>query len=323
MNKQSRWKIILPAIFLLLAVVLMWSGESSARTLLLQQTWPTRTPTPPSNPPTQPPPSGQPTTDPGNGSEVPTDATATVVGIETPIALAPTPIGGYLPTAEPCSAPPTVLALAGVNVREGPGLDYDITAYLVYLEVRPIIARAADAAWWLIQLPDDSTGWVFDQAVVVNGYIGNVPTTAAPPLDGETPTPGVPWEPTPNPACTPLPTNTPTTVPSPTPVSTRVSQVVTEDTATTEPPTRASSPTAVEITPTHTSVPTETPSPQPSPTARASAATESNEESPESEPAEEVSFPGEDQGSSGVSWLLVGGLALMAAAVVVWLVRRR
>jgi hypothetical protein len=323
MIKKPKWKPVFLTIVVLLllsATVLMWSSDSSARPLHLQQTWPTRTPTSPSSPPTEPPSTGQPTSEPpGNGTGTPTDtdASATPDADLTPITLAPTPVGGYLPTAEPCGLPPTVLALAAVNVREGPGLDYEVANILVYLEVRPIIGRAADAAWWLIELPDDSEGWVFDQAIIINGYTGNVPIVPAPPVDGSTPTPGTPWQPTPNPVCTPLPTSTHTPTAEATAVGAGATAVPARDTSTSEPPTPTST-----LTPT-APAPTDTPSPEPTNTTEPTSAPETGESAPSVEETEESSIPVGDEETGNTSWLLIGGVALIAAAVVIWLIRRR
>ncbi len=183
-------------------------------------TIPTRTPTPG---PTSPPP---PTATPGQGggggnaTAVPTstiEATATATTAPT-ITATFIPVGEILPTAEGCGQPPTIQAQNPINVRLGPGSDYEVVATLAYLDVRPIIGRAADAEWWLIQLENGVSGWVFDAVVVVHGYTGNVPIVPAPPINGQTPTPGALWEPTPNPVCTIAPTNT--TTPTPTAEST-------------------------------------------------------------------------------------------------------
>jgi hypothetical protein len=334
MNKKPKWKTVFLSIVVLLlisTIVFLWSGDSSARPLHYQQTWPTRTPTSPSSPPTEPPTGGQPTNEPpGDGTETPpeVDGSATPDADLTPILLAPTPVGGYLPTAEPCGLPPTVLALAAVNVREGPGLYYEVSNFLVYLEVRPIIGRAADAAWWLIVFPDDSEGWVFDQAVIVDGYTSNVPIVPAPPIDGSTPTPGSPWQPTPNPICTPLPTSTHTPTAEATAVGTRAAAVPPGNTSTSEP----STPTGT-FTPTE-SAPADTPAPEPTRTAESTSMSDSaetisdvsqSEATPSEieESSEEDTIPVGDENTSGVSWLLVGGVVLIAAAVVIWLIRKR
>jgi uncharacterized protein YraI len=178
------------------------------------QTIPTRTPTPE---PTSPPPNP---TKPNNDDDddptaVPTStteaqATATATALVTQVY---TPVAEFLPTAEPCSDNPTVQALNPTNVRQGPGTDYPIVDKLVYLEVRYIQGRAADSSWWLIGLDNGETGWVTDNVVAVHGYIGNVPIIPSPAINGETPTPGVPWDPTSQPICPVTPTTSSTATP--------------------------------------------------------------------------------------------------------------
>jgi len=188
--------------------------------------------------------------------------------------------------------------------------------------------RAADAAWWLIVFPDDSEGWVFDQAVIVDGYTSNVPIVPAPPIDGSTPTPGSPWQPTPNPICTPLPTSTHTPIAKATAVGTRAAVVPPGNASTSEP----STPTGT-FTPTE-STPADRPTPEPTSTAESTSMSDSaetisdvaqSEATPSEieESSEEESIPVGDEDTSGISWLLLGGVGLIAAAVIIWLIRRR
>ncbi len=139
----------------------------------------------------------------------------------------PTPEDGYLPTAAPCEDSPTIQAFNNLNVRQGPGTDYEVTGRVIFLEVRPIIGRAQDVPWWLIQMPDGSSGWVADATGLSQGYIGNVPVVPAPTLNGQTPTPGTPWQPTPRATCTvtPTPTLSPTVTETPAPEPTATATV--------------------------------------------------------------------------------------------------
>lgn len=248
--------------------IVQHNPASSVSGIVNAQTIPTRTPVPP---PTNPPNN--------NNNPQPTNTavllpTATLIPTETPIpaTLAPTPIGGYLPTAQPCSNLPTVQAFNNTNVRVGPSTDYDIVGQIVVLEVRPIIGRAQNAQWWLVQLADGTTGFVLNDVVNVSGYTDIVPIVPVPELNDSTPTPGPVWNPTPNPSCTvtptPLPTNTavPTNTPAPTatlepsPTDTAVLTIAPTDTAVSETPTIVAQPTRVpetETTPLPTAVPLE------------------------------------------------------------------
>jgi hypothetical protein len=166
-----------------------------------QSTVPTRTPTPE---PIKP--------KPGKSSPTPqlSPPAPTEIASSPTIDLVLTPEGGFLLTAVPCTEPPTVRALDTVNIRLGPGLDFELIGKLVFLEVRSIVGRSEFVPWWLIELADRSTGWVIDEAVSVSGYIGNVPVADSDLATDATPSPQSTWAPTVEPQCTPLPTHTQT-----------------------------------------------------------------------------------------------------------------
>lgn len=176
-------------------------GISFAAELPLQ-TRITRTPVPTATSPgsNPPPPTAVPTNPPA--------ATQTPTNTPIPVTLVATPAGGFLPTAAACGVPPTIQTRNNTLVRTGPGTGYDTMGGLVYLEVRPIVGRAAEAPWWLIQLANGQAGWVANEVVLVQGYTGDVPIVAAPAINGQTPTPGALWQPTAVPGC---PTSTATT----------------------------------------------------------------------------------------------------------------
>lgn len=157
----------------------------------------------------------------GSGNNNPTQVAETAVPENTPtptlipVTLVATPVGGFIPTAVACGFPPTVQAQNTTRIRLGPGIDYDIIGQLVYLETRPIVGRAPDSEWWVIQFSNNQTGWIANQVVNVHGNISGIPIVAASPLNGVEPTPGTPWNPTPNPDC-------PTVTPSATPTATKI-----------------------------------------------------------------------------------------------------
>lgn len=186
-----------------------------------QITVPTRTPEPGPGQPTNTPdpgPGNPPANTPNPGGTSNATPGATTVGATStlaPVTVGPTPLGGYLPTAEACGTTPTVRSTGNVFVRRGPGTNYEAVTSLQYLEVRPIRGRAANAEWWLIELGDGTLAWVANLAIQVQGYTGLVPVTTPPALpNGSTPTPGPLWNPTPNPVCTVVPTATPTATPT-------------------------------------------------------------------------------------------------------------
>jgi uncharacterized protein YgiM (DUF1202 family) len=79
------------------------------------------------------------------------------------------PLDGYFHntiTPEPGAVIPTnmqyVMALADVNVRSGPGLDYAVEGFIADGQVAEVSGRSADGKWWQIVCPQDASGfcWV-------------------------------------------------------------------------------------------------------------------------------------------------------------------
>ncbi|HID50837.1 MAG TPA: hypothetical protein EYP41_02220, partial [Anaerolineae bacterium] len=161
----------------------------------------------------------------GGGNPPPTDtpvaeATATATATKIVGTLAPTPIGGFLPTAAPGSDQPTIQALNQTNARSGPGLEFETIYQLVFLEVRPIVGQSVDGEWWVIVLPDDVFGWVFKEIVTAQGNTDNVPVMTVEDLLKLTPPPTLTPSPIPTATNTAVPTNTHT--PEPTATNTAV-----------------------------------------------------------------------------------------------------
>ncbi|MFZ0544434.1 MAG: exo-alpha-sialidase, partial [Candidatus Promineifilaceae bacterium] len=103
---------------------------------------------------------------------------------------------GEIATAEPCGDPTLQSIVGNVNVREGPGLEYDVIGTLATFEVRPVIGRAGFSEWWLVELASGESGWVAADAAAVQGNIAALDIVEAPTLaDGTTPTPGAAWNP--------------------------------------------------------------------------------------------------------------------------------
>ena len=234
------------ALFCLLLITISVGRVNSEAVLAEpnQQTIPTRTSTPP---PATATPAGGGGGNPTNTPVATSGPAATPTSTLLPVNIAPTPVGGFLPTAVPCGASPTIETLGATNVRSGPGLEYAVIGDLVYLEVRYIVGRAETAEWWLIQFNEGQLGWVANDVVIVQGYTAIVPIVAAPPLNGVTPTPGAIWNPTPPPFCTvtPAPTDTATAVP------TQATELIATTATATAPPTE---PPATEVRPTSTPI---------------------------------------------------------------------
>ena len=100
------------------------------------------------------------------------------------------------PTPEPGDPVARVTARAGVNVRTGPGLEYQVIGLAPFNAQLEVVGVSRDGTWWVVNVPAslNSQGWVADEYVQVeNG--DNVIAVPAPP--------------TPTPAASPTPTATP------------------------------------------------------------------------------------------------------------------
>ena len=219
------------SITLFLAITLAFAGAAAR----FQSAWafdpsfPTRTPTPgsgqPPNPtatsadPGNPPPAPTQTTDPGSTVPAPTGtnvASGTVVATE--MAMPTVGLGGTVRVnpggAGECSDTPYIRATERLIVYGGPGADFGPVATLDEEEMRPITGRAGFAQWWQIQVKPNMLGWVTDAEVDEFGNTALVPVVSPPAINGATPTPGTPWNPTPLPLLTCVPTPTPTATPT-------------------------------------------------------------------------------------------------------------
>lgn len=206
MIKSVSLSLILIVLIILLAST---SGLVSGEVLKdnVNQTWPTRTPTPEIEPTGQPDRDDPAPVPPGSSQP---DANHTPTSSETLPAEVPiivptaTPDDFYsIPTASPCGNPPTILALGSVSVRTGPAIDYPLVGSLTFSEVRIIIGRSEFTPWWLVQFDEILQGWVSDSAVMVHGYTGNAPLVTPSTERVNTISENDKWNPTPLPHCTP------------------------------------------------------------------------------------------------------------------------
>jgi uncharacterized protein YraI len=129
-------------------------------------------------------------------------------------ASTPSVAGAHDTKAQPSDTPvpggASVTVAVDLNVRTGPGTNYDAIGWLAAGTTVAIVGRSADGNWWQIPYPGASGG----VAWISEGYgtprnIQDVPVVVAPP----TPTPSLPTV-TPTPS---LPTATPTSGAPPTP----------------------------------------------------------------------------------------------------------
>jgi uncharacterized protein YraI len=150
---------------------------------------------------------------------VPTTVTVVAGGDEldsTPTAtLAPETPSPTVPTS------PALTTKTDLNVRSGPGIQYDLLGLLPAGVTVEIIGRDETREWWQIRFSPaaDGIGWVAaDPAFSTTANVDNVPIAQAPPTPTGTPT-DTPVPPTDTPTVTtipPTPTSTDTPTPPPT-----------------------------------------------------------------------------------------------------------
>lgn len=107
------------------------------------------------------------------------------------------------PVIDPNDPTCRVLTTTGLNLRNGPGTNYDRLTVLSAGTQAPIIGRLGDNTWWQIRY-GITTGWVSAQYTSVYGQCGAVPVIAPPPTPTTTAS-----TPTPTATATPTPTATP------------------------------------------------------------------------------------------------------------------
>lgn len=69
---------------------------------------------------------------------------------------------------------PQLVAPGAVNIRSGPGIDFDVIGTLNADTPVRIVGRNPEASWWQIRLAPDKTGWV-SNAVVQASNVDSVP----------------------------------------------------------------------------------------------------------------------------------------------------
>ncbi len=115
-------------------------------------------------------------------------------GASAPIAEATTE-----PTDESTSTGPVVkIPAGGVNVRSGPGTNFDLLDRLDEGTIAAVVGKNETGDWWQIEYDkgENGLGWVADAVVDFSGDADSVPVAP------------VPGEPTPTPTITPTPTPT-------------------------------------------------------------------------------------------------------------------
>lgn len=68
-----------------------------------------------------------------------------------------------------------------VNIRSGPGTDYEVVGSLPAGQSLEIIGRNADSTWWQVSTPN-GTGWLAASVTTVSNVDENIPLAEVPPL---------------------------------------------------------------------------------------------------------------------------------------------
>ena len=68
------------------------------------------------------------------------------------------------PTPQPADGA-MLTTINGVNLRAGPGVDYQIVGQLETNVTMPIVGRNSDSSWWQIELEDGRVVWLSGQLV--------------------------------------------------------------------------------------------------------------------------------------------------------------
>jgi uncharacterized protein YgiM (DUF1202 family) len=65
-------------------------------------------------------------------------------------------------SVSPGSNLPELIANTVVNIRSGPGTEFEIVGKLLQGQKAKVVGVSADRQWWVIQIPgsEDSQGWV-------------------------------------------------------------------------------------------------------------------------------------------------------------------
>jgi pSer/pThr/pTyr-binding forkhead associated (FHA) protein/uncharacterized protein YraI len=142
------------------------------------------------------------------------------------------------PTPTPSPQPPTATALTiphlttltDLNVRNGPGTDYEFVGLLLSGKTAEIIGRDENRQWWQIRFEPapGGVGWVIADPVYSTALnTDTIPVTQGPPTPTGAPADTPTFTPTPTgtPTATPVPateTPLPTNTPSPTPAGSSI-----------------------------------------------------------------------------------------------------
>jgi len=101
---------------------------------------------------------------------------------------APTEVPQATATPAPTATPGLTVANDFVNLRAGPGTNYDLLGRLSRGQMAQVTGKSSDGQWWRVSV-QGKTAWVSGQFVQANDAAGAVSVVQAPPPPPPTPTP--------------------------------------------------------------------------------------------------------------------------------------
>lgn len=92
-------------------------------------------------------------------------------------------VGPPTPTPTPTPPPPLVTATqSSINLRSGPGINYNRIGRLALGESLPIVGRNNDSSWWLVATPAGGVAWVSAMTVAAAYADDSLPVVSIPAL---------------------------------------------------------------------------------------------------------------------------------------------
>ena len=161
---------------LVLGLVLLGQmGGKRAEASGQQQTVPTRTPTPDPTSTEQPPEPTEPAgADPPTATPSPTRAATSTPTSSSVGEASPTPSAGTAAATTEildCESPALAIALQDIDVLDRPQEDGTVIGTLSFQDSRPLLGRTFDAQWWLLEYAPDMVGWVNQQQIQLQGCV--------------------------------------------------------------------------------------------------------------------------------------------------------
>jgi uncharacterized protein YraI len=144
-----------------------------------------------------------------NPTATPTPTPMPPAPTDTPLPTAPPPVPTSVasPTPAPTPQPGAVVAVDLLNLRAGPGTNYDILTMMEEGTSLKVVGRTEANDWLKVVTTDGQEGWVFTEMVTVSGDLGAIAVAQAPatPTPLPSPTPEAPTATAEPPTPTPKP----------------------------------------------------------------------------------------------------------------------